>query len=395
MILPRAIGVEQLHRLEPFAGRDPRRLPEAADAVDVVGGEAHVGGELVGEPADLAPAHGVGLAGQRKRPLPAAADAAGREMAVDDGVDLVGALRGLVHALREAGDGVRNGVEELEEPRDVGRRQAGEARGRGEVGRNRARARQRVLEAVGVGVDVAVVERAQVGEMHEQPAEQRGVLPRRDRKKQVGILRGGGAARIDHHDPGAALAPVLDHALEQHRVTPRGVRADEHDQVGSVEILVAAGHGVGAEGALVAGDRGGHAQPRIGVDIARADEALHQLVGDVIVLGQELAGEVERDRVGPVALDDALKAVGDAVERDRPVDAREAAVELPQHGMQHASVEPQRLAERRALGADAAEIGGMVRIAGDDGAAVAVGLRQHAATHAAIRAGGAHRRRLR
>src|SRR4051812_24877179 len=62
--------------------------------------------------------------------------------------------------------------------------------------------------------------------------------------------------------------------------------------------------------------------------------------------------------------------------------------------MQHALVEPQRLAERRALGADAAEIGGMVRIAGDDGAAVAVRLRQHAATHAAIWAGGAHRRRL-
>src|SRR6476620_6499073 len=129
--------------------------------------------------------------------------------------------------------------------------------------------------------------------------------------------------------------------------------------------------------------------------MARADEALHQLVGDIIVLGQELAGEVERDRVGSVAPDDALKAVGDAVERDRPVDAREAAVELPQHVMQHALVEPQRLAERRALGADAAEIGGMVRIAGDGGAAVAVGLRQHAAAHAAIRAGGAHGRRLR
>ena len=37
----------------------------------------------------------------------------------------------------------------------------------------------------------------------------------------------------------------------------------------------------------------------------------------------------------------------------------------------------------------------LMRIAGDDGAAVAVRLRQHAATHAAIRAGGAHRRRLR
>ena len=167
LIWPRGDGVEQLHRLEALRAvairgacqkRPTRSMSSAV--------EAHVGGELVGEPADLAPAHGVGLAGQRKRPCPRLADAAGREMAVDDGVDLVGALRGLVHALREAGDGVRNGVRTSSKNRATSaRRQAGEACGRGDVGRNRARARQRVLEAVGVGVDVAVVERAQVGEM--------------------------------------------------------------------------------------------------------------------------------------------------------------------------------------------------------------------------------------
>ena len=66
--------------------------------------ERHVRGELIGEPADLAAAHGVGLAGQRERPHAGPADAAGGEMAIDDGIDLVGALRRLVHALREAGD---------------------------------------------------------------------------------------------------------------------------------------------------------------------------------------------------------------------------------------------------------------------------------------------------
>ena len=42
----------------------------------------------------------------------------------------------------------------------------------------------------------------------------------------------------------------------------------------------------------------------------------------------------ERNRVGAFAIEDALKAGGNAIERDRPVDARETAVELPQHGMQ-------------------------------------------------------------
>src|SRR5262249_56387526 len=63
--------------------------------------------------------------------------------------------------------------------------------------------------------------------------------------------------------------------------------------------------------------------------------------------------------------------------------------------MEQAFVEPERLAERRALGADAAEIGGMVGIARDRGAAVSVRPCQHAATYAAIRAGRAHGRRVR
>jgi hypothetical protein len=137
-----------------------------------------------------------------------------------------------------------------------------------------------------------------VGEMHQQPAEQRGVGAGLQSQKQIGIapsVRRGSITTMRRR------APLLvgQHALEQHRMAPGGVRADQHQQIGLVEVLVAARHGVGAEGAAVAGDRRGHAQPRIGVDIGAADESLHQLVGDVIVLGQQLAGEIERDRAGP------------------------------------------------------------------------------------------------
>ena len=61
----------------------------------------------------------------------------------------------------------------------------------------------------------------------------------------------------------------------------------------SLEVLVAAGHHVGAEGAACGRRPRRHAQPRVGVDVGGADEALHQLVGDVVVLGQQLAGDVE------------------------------------------------------------------------------------------------------
>ena len=86
-------------------------------------------------------------------------------------------------------------------------------------------------------------------------------------EEQIGISGGIGPAWIDHDDARAALLLVGEHALKQHRMAPGRVGADQHQQIGLVEVLVAAGHGVGAEGAAMAGDGRGHAQPRIGVDI--------------------------------------------------------------------------------------------------------------------------------
>ena len=57
-------GVEHLHCLVTFVRRHPRRVPEAAHAIDALGLETHVRRELVGETANLASTHGVGLAGQ-------------------------------------------------------------------------------------------------------------------------------------------------------------------------------------------------------------------------------------------------------------------------------------------------------------------------------------------
>ncbi len=107
-------------------------------------------------------------------------------------------------------------------------------------------------------------------------------------------------------------------ALVQHRMAPRGIAADQHDEIGLLDVLVNAGDDILAERADMPGDRRRHAQPRIGVDIGGADKALHQLVGDVIILGQELAGDVERDRVRPVLVDRAGKDAGDQVDAPRP-----------------------------------------------------------------------------
>ncbi len=38
-------------------------------------------------------------------------------------------------------------------------------------------------------------------------------------------------------------------------MAPGGVGADQHEQVGLIEVGIGAGHGIGAEGAPVAGNR--------------------------------------------------------------------------------------------------------------------------------------------
>ena len=135
-----------------------------------------------------------------------------------------------------------------------------------------------------------------------------------------------------------------------------------------------------------------HAEPRIGVDIGRADESLHQLIGDVIILSQQLPGKIERDCVRAVARDDMLEPVGDVVERIAPGDPLHHALRAADHRIKQAALEAERFAERRALRAQPPQIGGMVRIARDGGAALVIGRRQHAAADTAIgtsRAGGA------
>ena len=248
-------GLEHLHRLQPFMGGDARRLPEPAHAIDVGRRKAHVGGELVGEPADLAAAHRIGLPGQRKRRRAGLADPPRREMAIEDGVDLVGALRRLVDALRIQRDDTRRVRKHLEEARDIrSDRPVASAVAPTLPAMLRAR-RERVVEAGGVERDVVVIERAVVGEMHQQPAEQRGIGAGLQPQEQIVVADGIGPARIDHDHARAALLLVGEHALVQHRMAPGRVGADQHQKIGLVEIFIAARHRVGAEGAAVAGDR--------------------------------------------------------------------------------------------------------------------------------------------
>ncbi len=215
-------------------------------------------GKLVGEPADLAATHRIGLAGQRERPHAGTADASGQQMAIDDGVDLVDAARRLVDALRIQRDDTLGAGEPVEEQTDS---PLGQAAGR-------SRLRHGLTGHLFEGVDDAgrtiadktAIDRIASGKEREQPVEQHAVAAGAQRQMQIGALAGRGAARIDHHDLARRVLLLRrQHALMQDRMAPGGIGADQHQQVRLFEILVAARHGVAAERALVPSHAGGHA----------------------------------------------------------------------------------------------------------------------------------------
>ena len=247
--------LEHLDGLEPFMGGDPWRLPEPAHAIDIRRRERHMGRKLVGEPADLAAAHRIGLSGQREWRGTHLADPPRREMAIEDGVDLVGALRRLVDALRIHRDHARRVGEHLEEGRDILLGQAGRQRGGTDTAGHAPRPRHRILEAGGVAFDIIAIERAIVGEVHQQAAEQRCIRSGFEAQEQIVLADRVGPARINHHHAGAALLLVGQHALVEHRMAPGRVGADQHQQISLVEILITARHGISTKGAAVTGDR--------------------------------------------------------------------------------------------------------------------------------------------
>ena len=322
----------------------------------------------------------LGLAGDAERAGAGLADAAGEQVDVDDGVHLVHAGGGLVDPLAEHGDGLRGAGEQLVEGGDFGLAQAGDV---GDVG-HRAAGRDGILHAFEMA-DVGVIRAAAAVQVAQQAGEECHVGAGRELEVGVGAFAGGGAAGVDDDDahvwPGGAGG---GDALEQDGVAPGGVAADQDQEVCEFEILVDAGDDVLAEGPAVAGDGGGHAEAGVAVDVGGAEEALGEFVGGVIVLGEELARDVERHAVRAVLGLGGAEGVGDAVECGVPIGADAVHFRVEQ-----AAVEGEGFAEGGAFDAEAAEIGWVDGVAGDGGEFRAGWGGQHAAADAAIGAGGA------
>ncbi len=93
------------------------------------------------------------------------------------------------------------------------------------------------------------------------------------------------------------------------------------DHLRRQDIRVAARRRIGAQRLFVAGNGRRHAQTRIGIDVVGTDQALGQLVENVIVLGHQLAGNIEGDGIRAMLADACSKSVGCRVERLIPANA--------------------------------------------------------------------------
>ncbi len=219
------------------------------------------------------------------------------------------------------------------------------------------------LPALGELGDERFIRLAHLDEKMEQTVHQREIGAGLHLKEQVRLVRRGVAAWIDDDQLRARLHPV-HHPQEQDRVAVGHVGADYEEQIGLVEVLIRTRRAIGPDRQLVAAARARHAQARIALDIIGADEALAQLVGEILRFQRHLAGDVERHGIRPVPVNDRAQTLRRA--RDRFGHGDRALVPAsgdPGISFIGAAVRRDRHVATAALGAKTSEVGGMGLIA--------------------------------
>ena len=96
------------------------------------------------------------------------------------------------------------------------------------------------------------------------------------------------------------------------------IRSGNENQISVINIFITRRGRVGAERKLVAADRRGHTQARVGIDIIGADQTLREFVEGVVVLGEQLARNVKADGIGAVGLDALGKTLREKRRRGVP-----------------------------------------------------------------------------
>ena len=400
----------------------------------------HVGGQAVGEGADLARrAAGGRLTGQRERAVSGLGDLAEQQVHVVDHVVDPGTARVLVEAHGpERGDlDLRIGVG-LGQQFELVLGHAGNlvrlvqgvlGNELGEFLEGDGVVLAGIALRLAVGSGVAVVHRhllkrvvrtqaiADIGdaleEMHvllhelgvnrlvlddvvRDVVEDRQIGLRREDHLVVGQLARTVGERGQDMDLGRLVGQAtIGDARPEDRVHLGHVGAPQHESIGVLDVVVAAHRFVDAEGPHEAGHRGGHAMTGIGIDAVGAQASLPKLGCGIAFPDSPLAGPEHRYATRPLVgiLQGGLDLLGHDVEGLVPGNRREFAVLVvfavlhAQHRLRQAILAVLDLGQEVPLDAVQAFVDRRVRVAlsGDD--AAIPGADEHAATGTAIAAG--------
>jgi hypothetical protein len=305
-----------------------------------------------------------GLAVHLQDPAAWLADHSAQQVQVVDLAGRGGGLGGLVETLQNRGEHPLRG------PENPGRfhhrcslHPAFRGHSLGCPGLNLVR---QILEAEGVRGDVILVNPPVADHLADQAVHQRQVGARPHGQVNVGEPGHFGGTRIHAHHhwfvwPGD---PVQDPG-PQHRLGLGHVVAVEEDRIALVDVRVAAGLAVRAEGLLQRRRRGGRAQPGVAVHVWCAEPGFADDAQGVVLLQEQLAGGVEAVAQWSLLVQQHLAARDDPVHGGFPVGLHELPVVADQGPGQPVLVADPLPGSEESLGTEPAVVDHVHRAAPD------------------------------
>ena len=208
-------------------------------------------------------------------------------MRVDQCITLIGALIGLVDPLTEQCDRFFVFTKPAVEGLQFTDRQATFLRHVRQLIIRCHQQRMQFTEAVNVIFNIGVIDQIMLQQITTQAVKQPDIRSRTHGQMQIGLFRGHGFTRINHyHFHIRATCPRLLNATENDRMCPGRIRTGDHQQIGQFQIFITPRHHVFTKSPTVRHDGGRHTKTGIGINVRSADEAFHQLIGDIIIFGE-------------------------------------------------------------------------------------------------------------
>jgi hypothetical protein len=223
------------------------------------------------------------------------------------------------------------------------------------------------LKAAGVLPHKRFVHRTGFQEQPAQGIEQSDVAAGSHGQIDVGFPGGGGATRIHNNQRQVRSAfPGSANSIEGYRMALGHIAANDEDDVGVINILVATRRAIAAQTGAIPGYGSGHAQPTVRIGVIRAEISFEQFARQISRLRVELPTAVKRNRVRSESVQDIAQALRHIAQNLRPIRRSKIFLSAASpHRHQQAIGSMQGFVQCRAFGTEPTVIGRSILDAAD------------------------------